>query len=140
MEELQMGNLKFQTYDLGVHTIARRLWREYYTDVDGVVFLLDAADRARFPESKAELDDLLGGDDLKDVPFLVLGNKIDVAGAASEEEVRQALGLFTTWGKTTGGSKAAASERGLRPVEVFMCSIVRRQGYKDGFQWLAQFI
>lgn len=56
MEELQMGNLKFQTYDLGGHTIARRLWREYYADVDGVVFLFDTTDRERFEESKAELD------------------------------------------------------------------------------------
>jgi len=140
MEELQMGNLKFQTYDLGGHTIARRLWREYYTDVDGVVFLFDTADRARFAESKTELDDLLSGDDLKNVPFLVLGNKIDVPGAASEEEVRQALGLFTTWGKTTGASGETAKERGVRPIELYMCSVVRRQGYKEGFQWLAQFI
>jgi len=136
MEELSMGNLKFQTYDLGGHTIARRLWREYYADVDGVVFLIDTTDRDRFTESKAELDDLLGGDDLKEVPFLILGNKIDVPGAASEDEIRQALGLFQTYGKGVGG----AVQQGVRPIEVFMCSVVRRQGYKEGFQWLAQFI
>ena len=136
MEELQMGNLKFQTYDLGGHTIARRLWREYYADVDGVVFLFDTTDRERFKESKAELDDLLSGDDLKNVPFLILGNKIDVPGSASEEEVRTALGLYQTYGKGVGGP----INTDVRPVEVFMCSVVRRQGYKEGFQWLAQFI
>jgi len=136
MEELSMGNLKFQTYDLGGHTIARRLWREYYTDVNGVVFLVDTTDRERFQESKVELDDLLSGDDLKDVPFLILGNKIDVPGAASEEEIRQALGLYQTYGKGVGGTR----QEGNRPIEVFMCSVVRRQGYKEGFQWLAQFI
>lgn len=36
---------------------ARKLWREYFaTGVDGVVFIVDAVDRARFPEAKKELD------------------------------------------------------------------------------------
>jgi len=136
MEELTMGNIKFRTYDLGGHTIARRLWREYYADVDAVVFLVDSTDRDRFAESKRELDELLTGDDLKDVPVLVLGNKIDLPTAASEDEIRNALGLAQTTGKNTGGGLA----KGVRPVEVFMCSVVKRMGYKDGFNWLAQYI
>jgi len=135
MEELTLGNVKFRTYDLGGHKIARKLWKEYYVDVDAVVFLVDSTDRIRLAESKQELDGLLSGDELRDVPFLILGNKIDLPTATSEDEIRETLGLRQTYGKNTG-----SGVKDVRPIEVFMCSVAKRQGYKEGFQWLSQFI
>jgi hypothetical protein len=40
-----------------IHFSARKLWRDYFASgVDGVVFIVDAVDRERFPEAKRELD------------------------------------------------------------------------------------
>jgi GTP-binding protein SAR1 len=102
-----------------------------------VVYLVDSYDRMRFAESKKELDALLSDESLATVPFLILGNKIDIPYAASEEELRYYLGLSNF---TTGKGKVNLSDSNVRPIEVFMCSVVKKMGYGEGFRWLSQYI
>ncbi|CAL5225691.1 g8556 [Coccomyxa viridis] len=135
-EELQMAGINFKAFDLGGHEIARRVWKDYYAKVDALVFLVDAVDRERFLESKKELDALLGDEALSQVPVLVLGNKIDIPSAASEDELRVSLGLINY---TTGKGKPSP-DNSMRPIEVFMCSVVKRMGYGEGFRWVSQYI
>lgn len=104
--------------------------------VDAIVYLVDALDRERFAESKKELDSLLSDDSLSQVPVLVLGNKIDIPYAVSEDELRYSLGLAMTTGKGT----VNLGDSNIRPIEVFMCSIVRKMGYGEGFKWMTQYI
>ncbi|GMP40000.1 hypothetical protein CsSME_00010624 [Camellia sinensis var. sinensis] len=106
-------------------------------EVDAVVYLVDAYDKERFAESKKELDALLSDESLATVPFLILGNKIDIPYAASEDELRFHMGLT---GVTTGKGKVNLADSAVRPLEVFMCSIVRKMGYGDGFKWVSQYI
>eukprot|EP00735_Rhodelphis_limneticus_P013910 TRINITY_DN7874_c0_g1::TRINITY_DN7874_c0_g1_i1::g.23708::m.23708 TRINITY_DN7874_c0_g1::TRINITY_DN7874_c0_g1_i1::g.23708 ORF type:complete len:192 (+),score=44.62,sp/Q01474/SAR1B_ARATH/73.06/5e-103,Arf/PF00025.16/5.3e-63,G-alpha/PF00503.15/0.74,G-alpha/PF00503.15/1.1e-06,SRPRB/PF09439.5/1.1e-07,Ras/PF00071.17/3.1e-07,MMR_HSR1/PF01926.18/8.3e-06,Miro/PF08477.8/8.7e-05,Gtr1_RagA/PF04670.7/0.0014,PduV-EutP/PF10662.4/0.038,cobW/PF02492.14/1.5e+02,cobW/PF02492.14/1.6 TRINITY_DN7874_c0_g1_i1:79-654(+) len=134
-EELTLGRIRFRAFDLGGHEVARRVWRDYYTSVDAIVYLVDAADRDRFWESKKELDALLSDDTLAKVPFLILGNKIDLPRAASEDELRHQLGLTHL---TTGKGKSPVKD--IRPIEVFMCSVVSKMGYGEGFRWLSQYL
>ena len=54
---------------------------------------MDAADRDRMPEAKAELDMLMEMTELGQTPFVVLGNKVDKKGSLNEEELRDSLGL-----------------------------------------------
>jgi len=72
---------------------------------------------------------------LTDVPFLILGNKIDIPSAASEEELRMALAI----NHTTGKDKASVAA-GERPIELFMCSVVKTSGYSEGFKWFAKYL
>uniref|UniRef100_A0A803M7K0 Uncharacterized protein n=1 Tax=Chenopodium quinoa TaxID=63459 RepID=A0A803M7K0_CHEQI len=112
----------------------RRGWN---VKVDAVVYLVDAFDKERFFESKKELDALLSDEALANVPFLILGNKIDIPYAASEDELRYHLGLSNC---TTGKGKVNLAGSNVRPLEVFMCSIVRKMGYGEGFKWMSEYI
>jgi len=137
-EELLIGKIRFRTFDLGGHETARRIWKDYFATCGGIIFIVDAHDRTRFQEAKDELHGLLESHELAEVPFVVLGNKIDIPSAASEDELRNALGLYShmTYGRTTQGK----AEPGVRPIELFMVSIVKRMGYADAFRWLSQFL
>jgi len=134
-ESLAMGGMKFTTFDLGGHEQARRVWKEYFPAVDGVVFMIDCADQERLYESKAELDQLLTDEQIINVPVLILGNKIDKPGACSEEQLRQFFQLCTT-----GKGQTSLAELNTRPLELFMCSVLKKQGYGEGFRWLANYI
>eukprot|EP00435_Cladocopium_sp_Y103_P070416 s1331_g35.t1 len=136
-EELNINGIRFRTFDLGGHETARRIWKDYLSAVDGIIFLVDAADRTRFQEAAEELGRLLDDPALARVPFVVLGNKIDIPVAASEDELRHSLGLYT---HMTSGKYVNKGEASVRPLELFMCSVVKRMGYAEAFDWLAKLV
>lgn len=134
-EELLIHNVRCATFDLGGHRQARRLWRDYFLEVHGIVFLVDAKEQERFGEVRAELDALREVEGLEGVPIMVLGNKIDDPAAVSENELRDALGWSLVDYHMVRGDRAE-----MQRIELFMCSIACRQGYGDGLRWLLEYL
>merc|ERR1711974_121252 len=132
-EELVLKNIRFRAYDLGNYDTARRRWKDYFAGVNAIFFIVDAADRTRFEEAREELTVLLEDRLLSTVPIVVLGNKVDIPIAASEDELRARLGLYR---HITYGREGEQESSGVRPVELFMSSSLKRMGYADAFQWL----
>ncbi|KQK76169.1 hypothetical protein AAES_140821 [Amazona aestiva] len=136
-EELTIAGMTFTTFDLGGHEQARRVWKNYLPAINGIVFLVDCADHSRLMESKVELNALMTDETISNVPILILGNKIDRPEAISEEKLREIFGLY---GQTTGKGNVPLKDLNARPMEVFMCSVLKRQGYGEGFRWLSQHV
>mmetsp|Transcript_7900 Transcript_7900/g.25294 ORF Transcript_7900/g.25294 Transcript_7900/m.25294 type:complete len:250 (-) Transcript_7900:132-881(-) len=128
-DEIQVGSLKLRAVDMGGHAIARRMWREYSKEADAVVYIVDAADRERFPEAALELHKLLAGALPPHVPVLVLGNKVDLPNAVREEELYFSLGLDEL--------AQQAGPQATRPIRLFMCSVYQGTGFAEGLEWLA---
>ena len=134
---MNIGNIQFNTYDLGGHYAARKIWVDYCGAVDGLIYMVDSHDHDRLKTAREELEKLLAMPELAEVPIVVYGNKVDMADALSEDEFREVMGLpfHETYGRDPKNSNP-----GARPIEVFMCSVKKKLGYQDGFNWLSQFI
>eukprot|EP00483_Globobulimina_turgida_P001233 UN01235 len=132
-DDLVMNGTTFTAYDVGGHYSMRRVWRDHCVDIDGIVFIVDAAEPERFDEVKQELNILLQANELKDIPFLILGNKIDKNGAVNEEMLKKYLGITVTTGKNPKNQ----NNNDIRYMEVFMCSLKKRTGFPKAFVWLS---
>jgi len=140
-KEFTVGQVRFQAYDLGGRWPVRTTLESALVGVDGIVFMVDTSDPHRFEEAASQLHRLLlltstsNFVSLRHTPMLVLGSKIDVREAVSEDRLIQALRIHPT-GKNLKPKPAKGTR--VRPVEVFMCSAVQRTGYAEGFRWLAE--
>ena len=139
-DSVKVGNITFNTHDLGGHERGRDVWHQYYDKVDAVVFLIDSADEERFEEAKAVVEDLLRNPALSTKPFLFLANKSDLKTAVPEEPLRKALGLEMGTGKDQNKLNITDFRAGSRPLEVFICSIQERKGFGEGFEWLSYYL
>ncbi|KAL4505882.1 hypothetical protein ABPG72_013643 [Tetrahymena utriculariae] len=136
VEELQIQNMKLKAFDLGGHEAVIKAWKNYYHNIDGIFFLVDSSNKEKFQDSKEELQKILTCEELKNVPIVFLGNKIDLILAVSEEEIRRQHGLPDKQIL----EKIDYEIVNNHPIKIIMCSLSRNLGYLEGFTWLSKFI
>uniref|UniRef100_A0A803NR85 ADP-ribosylation factor n=1 Tax=Cannabis sativa TaxID=3483 RepID=A0A803NR85_CANSA len=94
VETVEYKNVSFTVWDVGGQEI-RPLWRHYFQNTQGLIFVVDSNDRERISEAKDELHRMLNEDELRYATLLVFANKQDLPNAMSVSEITDKLGLHS---------------------------------------------
>ncbi|PRT57081.1 ADP-ribosylation factor 1 [Wickerhamiella sorbophila] len=122
VETVEYKNISFTVWDVGGQDRIRPLWRYYFQNTQGIIFVVDSNDRDRIGEAREELMRMLSEDELRDALLLVFANKQDMPNAMNAAEITEKLGLHS-----------------LRNREWFIqatCA-TRGDGLYEGLEWLA---
>lgn len=123
VETIQYRKLTLTAWDVGGRDKIRPLWRHYYANTSGLVFVVDSNDLERIGEARDELHKLSSEDELRDLPILIFANKQDLPNAASVEVLKEKLDL------------SKFDQRKIR-WHIQPSSATQKQGITEGFQWL----
>ncbi|XP_057663997.1 ADP-ribosylation factor 2-like [Diorhabda carinulata] len=93
VETVEYKNISFTVWDVGGQTRIRKLWRHYFANTDGLIFVVDSNDRDRIAEAEEELHNMLGEEDLRDCILLIFANKQDLPNSMTTAELTDKLKL-----------------------------------------------
>ncbi|XP_028254583.1 ADP-ribosylation factor 4 [Parambassis ranga] len=100
VETVEYKNICFTVWDVGGQDKIRPLWRHYFQNTQGLIFVVDSNDRERVTESADELSKMIQEDELKEAVLLVFANKQDLPNAMGVSELTDKLGLHSLRGRT----------------------------------------
>uniref|UniRef100_A0A8C4XFF8 ADP-ribosylation factor n=1 Tax=Erpetoichthys calabaricus TaxID=27687 RepID=A0A8C4XFF8_ERPCA len=100
VETVEYKNICFTVWDVGGQDKIRPLWRHYFQNTQGLIFVVDSNDRERIQEAAEELQKMLQEDELRDAVLLVFANKQDLPNAMAISEMTDKLGLQTLRSRT----------------------------------------
>ncbi|XP_004298268.1 PREDICTED: ADP-ribosylation factor 2-like [Fragaria vesca subsp. vesca] len=95
VETVEYKNISFTVWDVGGQDKIRPLWRHYFQNTQGLIFVVDSNDRDRAVEARDEVHRMLNEDELRDAVLLVFANKQDLPNAMNADEITDKLGLHS---------------------------------------------
>lgn len=93
VETVEYKNICFTVWDVGGQDKIRPLWRHYFQNTQGLIFVVDSNDRDRISEAQDELSKMLKEDELSVAVLLIFANKQDLPNAMTASELTDKLGL-----------------------------------------------
>ncbi|XP_067156522.1 ADP-ribosylation factor-like protein 13B isoform X3 [Apteryx mantelli] len=132
--DLKQGRFEVTIFDLGGGKRIRNIWRNYYAESYGVIFVVDSSDIERMEETKQAMIEVLNSPKISGKPMLVLANKQDREGALSEADVIESLSLE----KLVNEHKCLCQ---IEPCSAVMgCGKKIDKSIKNGLYWLLHII
>jgi ADP-ribosylation factor-like protein 3 len=121
IKSVNSANFKLNVWDIGGQKHIRPYWKNYYSNTDAIVYMIDSADQRRVDEAAEELTSLLEAEELAGVPLLIFANKQDLLNAMTASKVMEELDV------------TAIKDRW---VHVQACSAKTGEGLEDGMALL----
>jgi small GTP-binding protein len=81
VETIEHKGFNLNVWDIGGQDRIRNLWRHYFHNTQGLIFVIDSNDTNRIDESREILFRLLDEDELRDSVLLIYANKQDLPKA-----------------------------------------------------------
>ncbi|KAJ7569306.1 hypothetical protein O6H91_01G071600 [Diphasiastrum complanatum] len=125
VETVEYKNVSFTVWDVGGQDKIRSLWKFYFQNAEGLIFVVDSNDRDRIIETRDALHKLMNEMELREMKLLVLANKHDLPNAMSVAEM---------------GEKLALPSLRQRNWYIQSCCAVTEQGLYEGLDWLSNAI
>ncbi|EFE42626.1 hypothetical protein TRV_02578 [Trichophyton verrucosum HKI 0517] len=131
VETVEYKNIQFTVWDVGGQDKIRPLWRHYFQNTQGIIFVVDSNDRDRVVEAREELQKMLNEDELRDALLLVFANKQDLPNAMSPAEITSQLGLQTLTRRAWYiQSTCATTGDGLYEGLEWLAGALKKAGYE----------
>lgn len=122
VEKVQYKNVMFTVWDVGGQEKLRPLWRHYFNNTDGLIFVVDSQDRDRIGRAAQEFKSIIDDPLMRHSAILVFANKQDMKGCLTPAEVCSSLGI---------------PELKNRKWHVQSAIAIRGEGLYEGLDWLA---
>ncbi|XP_015260726.1 PREDICTED: ADP-ribosylation factor-like protein 13B isoform X3 [Cyprinodon variegatus] len=128
--DLKQGKFEVTIFDLGGGKRIRDIWKNYYSESHGVVFVVDSSDVQRIQETRETMAQVLQHPRIAGKPVLVLANKQDLEGALAEADIIENLSLE----KLVNENKCLCQ---IEPCSAILgCGKKVDKSIKKGLSWL----
>ncbi|CAF2033065.1 unnamed protein product [Rotaria magnacalcarata] len=95
VETIEYKNISFTVWDVDGPGKMGPIWRFYFQNTQGLIFVVDSNDRERAGEARDELQRILAEDELREAVLLIFANKQDLPNAMNAAEITDKLGLHS---------------------------------------------
>ena len=90
LAKIEKRRAEFTFWDVGGQMVLRKIWDKYFSECNGLIFMIDGSDADRLKEVKSTVNRLYNAEaptDLVDLPVLFLLNKKDKAEFVGFERI-----------------------------------------------------
>mmetsp|Transcript_23401 Transcript_23401/g.24045 ORF Transcript_23401/g.24045 Transcript_23401/m.24045 type:complete len:187 (+) Transcript_23401:49-609(+) len=123
IKSLEYRGYTLNIWDVGGQKSIRAYWRNYFEQTDGIIWVVDSADRWRLEECRNQLRELLSQEKLAGASLLIFANKQDLGGALSVNDISDVLQL-------------RSDDISGRHWTIFGCSAMTGEGLENGIDWI----